>query len=125
MPQSDVNQPGAAGAIDRLTLTASEVRGVDSSMPGACLVGACSACACSKQEHPQSAHRSCASKSSEFSILLTCNVAWKQFSAPRGLTPQVRTDARESLLLTCLLTHTDPKRGCGPQRPIWGFHATV
>lgn len=47
MPQSDVNQPGAAGAIDRLTLTTAEVRGADSNMLGAppcCLPGTCCSC---------------------------------------------------------------------------------
>lgn len=45
MPKSDVNQPGAAGAVDRLTLTAVEVRGANSSVSicgcGACGIGCC------------------------------------------------------------------------------------
>lgn len=50
MPQSDIHQPGSAGAIDRLTLTTAEVRGADSSMPGLC--GCClpPACGCFEAE---------------------------------------------------------------------------
>lgn len=47
MPQTDINQPGSAGAIDRLTLTTAEVRGTDSNMlgsPACCLPPACCGC---------------------------------------------------------------------------------
>lgn len=44
MPQSDVNQPCSASAIDRLSLATSEVRGAQTNMPG---MGApCLACCC-------------------------------------------------------------------------------
>lgn len=47
MPNKEISTPHSTGAINRLTLTATEVRGVASNMPGACLAcGVCSSCAC-------------------------------------------------------------------------------
>lgn len=54
MPQSDIHQPGSAGAIDRLALTTAEVRGADSHMlgsPPCCLPPAC--CAACFEADPQ------------------------------------------------------------------------
>lgn len=46
MPQTDINQPLSAGAIDRLTLTTAEVRGADSNMIGSapCCLPPCCGC---------------------------------------------------------------------------------
>ena len=46
MPQSNINNPGQANAVDRLTLTTHEVRGADASIRGMCCgcVPACCGC---------------------------------------------------------------------------------
>lgn len=50
MPHSDIHNPSPSSAVDRLTLSAQEVRGAGSSIPGMC--GACipPACGCFEVE---------------------------------------------------------------------------
>lgn len=54
MPNREISTPHSTGAIDRLTLTAQEVRGAQPHFPGACTVnGVCTACACFDAEPHQ------------------------------------------------------------------------
>lgn len=53
MPNTDINRPHSTGAIDRLTLTAAEVRGADSSIRGMCCGCVPGCCGCLEAEPNQ------------------------------------------------------------------------
>lgn len=50
MPNSDIHNPTPSGAVDRLTLTAHEVRGADASIRGMCCGCIPGCCGCFEVE---------------------------------------------------------------------------